>query len=391
MYAPTPKAQRVVIVGGGIAGLSIAVRLGQAGLPVTLLEASLLGFGASTRNQGWLYSGAWFAPANLALARQCHDSLKQTLDFCPECLEPGPTGMLYLLADDAGLAERWTQAWTQADLPFEAVTLEAVTGAIPQWVPNKIRKAWRLPDRAIRTDLLLRHLAKSAEENGVEIRTGTPVAGLLKTGGRVEGVIAASGEELSAGLVILATGGDKALQSEASKGETGEPADYQLAYLKTHLIAIRPGLCPQPFCVLDHQGFNHIPHAASSIFGSNHWIRVGRSDDVSVEPEETERITDQIEQLLPAWNFSESEIVEWAGTTVQAMHRDQTEPGRATLPTVIDHETERGGLENLLSVCPGRASLWPQLAEMTLETVKAKREIPGPEIARPPWMGGDAG
>ncbi len=49
---------RIVIVGGGIAGLSTAVRLTQAGFPITVLEASRMGGGASTRNQGWLHSGA---------------------------------------------------------------------------------------------------------------------------------------------------------------------------------------------------------------------------------------------------------------------------------------------------------------------------------------------
>jgi len=36
------KARRIVIAGGGISGLSIAVRLSQSGLPVTLFEAGLL-------------------------------------------------------------------------------------------------------------------------------------------------------------------------------------------------------------------------------------------------------------------------------------------------------------------------------------------------------------
>jgi glycine/D-amino acid oxidase-like deaminating enzyme len=46
------RSQRIVIVGGGVAGLAIAARLAQAGLPVTVLEASRLGQGATTRNQG---------------------------------------------------------------------------------------------------------------------------------------------------------------------------------------------------------------------------------------------------------------------------------------------------------------------------------------------------
>jgi len=54
MATSSHHANRVVIVGGGVAGLSIAVRLAQSGLPVTVLEASKLGHEASTRNQGWL-------------------------------------------------------------------------------------------------------------------------------------------------------------------------------------------------------------------------------------------------------------------------------------------------------------------------------------------------
>ena len=61
-------SERIVIVGGGFAGLSAAARLAQAGLPVTVLEASKLGYAASTVNQGWLHSGAWFARTHPELA-----------------------------------------------------------------------------------------------------------------------------------------------------------------------------------------------------------------------------------------------------------------------------------------------------------------------------------
>jgi protoporphyrinogen oxidase len=44
----------VVIFGGGISGLSIAVRLVQAGLPVTLLEAAARG------ESGWCEHGDSF-------------------------------------------------------------------------------------------------------------------------------------------------------------------------------------------------------------------------------------------------------------------------------------------------------------------------------------------
>jgi glycine/D-amino acid oxidase-like deaminating enzyme len=368
---------RVVIVGGGISGLSIGARLCQASYKVTLLESSQLGVGASTRNQGWLYSGAWFAPQSIELAKACYQSLVQTLEFCPDCVEPNHTGMCYLLADGASFSDGWTKAWAKAGIPFEALETESVRAKIPHWDPKKIQFAWRLPDRAVRVDVLLSHLATTAENLGMEIRTGT-----------IAGVTTASGEELSADLVILATGGEPSLRSEVSGEVAGDQPSYQFVNLKTHLIAIEPGLCPEPFCVLDHGGFNHIPHSSTSVFGSNHWSTVSRFHDVSVEVAEVQRIVHHLTALLPTWDYPPSRIVKWAGTTVQAMHLDQIEPGRVTLPTVIDHEAEPGRVKNLLSVFAGRASLWPQLAEMAFTDVERKLGRKAVGVAKPPWVDG---
>jgi len=69
-------SQRIVVVGGGVAGLSITARLAQSGLPVTLLERSKLSSAASTRNQGWLHSDGLFAAEQIKLARMYYESLQ---------------------------------------------------------------------------------------------------------------------------------------------------------------------------------------------------------------------------------------------------------------------------------------------------------------------------
>jgi glycine/D-amino acid oxidase-like deaminating enzyme len=63
-YRPTagelvdvPRAARVAIVGGGYAGLSAALELAKNGVDAVVLEASGLGFGASTRNGGAVSGG----------------------------------------------------------------------------------------------------------------------------------------------------------------------------------------------------------------------------------------------------------------------------------------------------------------------------------------------
>jgi glycine/D-amino acid oxidase-like deaminating enzyme len=63
-YTPTagelaelPRSARVAIVGGGYAGLSTALELAKHGVHAVVLEASELGFGASTRNGGAVSGG----------------------------------------------------------------------------------------------------------------------------------------------------------------------------------------------------------------------------------------------------------------------------------------------------------------------------------------------
>ena len=72
MNAVSPRtADRVVVVGGGVAGLSVALRL--APRPVTLVTASALGLGTAT---GWAQGGIAAAVGS---------------DDAPRCMPPIPT------------------------------------------------------------------------------------------------------------------------------------------------------------------------------------------------------------------------------------------------------------------------------------------------------------
>ena len=386
MTAHRLTSTRIVIIGGGISGLSIGVRLAQAGLPVTVLEASQLGFGASTRNQGWLVSGAWFAPRQRDLARMCHESLEQTLSFCPDGPEPECGSMVYMAENPATDCTAWTAAWDDVGIPYEPLTAEALFRRFPELSISRAGEAFSLPDRAIRTDLLLRRLAAAAEQAGVEIRTGTPVARLLQRDNVVEGVETGQGEVLRARLVILAgnaRGGS--LVPGYGTEAVGTQSEIALVALKTHLVAVRPGISRSPLCVLDAGGFNHIPHPPGSVFGSNRWLPVRDAEDEHADQIELARIWEHIHRLFPDVRREDHAVREWAGTTVQAMHVEQIEPGEAPLPTVIDHQWENPAVENLLSVFPGRASLWPQLAELAQQAVLRRLETVEAPVVTPPW------
>jgi hypothetical protein len=121
------------------------------------------------------------------------------------------------------------------------------------------------------------------------------------------------------------------------------------------------------------------------VFGSNRWLHVRHGEDEQPLASELEWIWAHVSRFFPDFRREGHSVVEWAGNTVQAMHMEQIEPGRACWPTVVDHERESPSVRNLLSVFPGRASLWPHLAEQTQQIALQKLESLETRVAAPPW------
>ena len=385
MNAGATTSRRVAIVGGGIAGLATAVRVAQAGLPVTLFEASVLGSAASTRNQGWLHSGGLFALDSPDYARTCYASLEQTLRFCPDCLEPQISTMAYLFGRPETLVKSWTDAWSAAGIPWQEMPIDKVCAELPGLDRARVQHAFQLPDRAIWQNILLEDLAAAAKNAGVEIRTGTPVKCLPIDEGRMPGVVTAAGEEVAAQLVILAAGSSGlAMCREYLEQRPGSQQDFELVPLKVHLAALEPEVGRLPFCIPDVDGLGHIPHPPASVFGLGHWERVSTPDDSTVA-KQVERLQHRIHEFFPDLAASPGSLHTWAGTTIQALRLDQIETGVAIWPAVIDHARYPPHITNLVSIFPGRATLWSKLAEDTRRLVLAKLDASPISTARPPW------
>jgi len=248
--------------------------------------------------------------------------------------------------------------------------------------------AWllRLPDCSFRPHVLLETLANTARSSGVEIRSGTFVSSLLVDEGQVYGVRAGASEEVRAQLVILAIGtASGKLFSPLFMHMVGQQEHYQLAYVKAHLIAVSPATSVNAFHLTGTHSFNHLPHSESSVFGTDRWRAVQDPKDNSVDPHEIKIIEDRVSQFLPG-AFENAEVrKEWAGVTVQAMHLDEVDPAQAFRPTIVDHAQQPHGIENVISIFPGRATLWAELAARVEEAVVDKTKRAPTTTSRPPW------
>jgi len=201
---PKPEAAEIVIVGGGVIGLSIARALAIRGIrDVLLLERGSLGAEASFAAAGMLAPQAEADTQDCFLTLACR-SRDIYEDFASALLEESgvdveleTTGTLYLAFDEEGVKEneeryRWQ---TRAGLPVDKLTA-ADARRLEPCVSEDVVAALRFPrDMQVENRRLVSALTISAQKQGVKLRTGVTVQSICFSGERVTGL------ETSCGLV----------------------------------------------------------------------------------------------------------------------------------------------------------------------------------------------
>jgi glycine/D-amino acid oxidase-like deaminating enzyme len=195
----------VVVVGGGVVGVSAAAFLAEAGAAVTLIEASGIAAGASGRNSGVVQQ-----PFDVALRELHLDTVaiyRGLADHGVDFVLPAePAGLLLVSLAPGGprrAAADLAKAWPE--LEPEYVAGEALQRLEPSLAPEvsacRLRIGYPVPP-----DLATRALASLARRRGVRFLIGRGPAGLLRDGDRVSGVRLADDTTIPAGAVLVAAG-----------------------------------------------------------------------------------------------------------------------------------------------------------------------------------------
>lgn len=181
---------RLIVAGGGLAGLSAAVRAAGLGARVELLEKGETAGGSLPHSSGYLWSYNDF------------DTFR----------EQAPGG----------------------DPALQSLHLELIEGAL-QWLeflgaPVLSRETGNPLTSGARLDPqgLFDALMKRLNDSGAEVRTGAALSGVLHESGRVTGARLSSGGDRPADAVVLATGGFGANRELVGRYVTENPGELRL-------------------------------------------------------------------------------------------------------------------------------------------------------------------
>ncbi|HTU94671.1 MAG TPA: FAD-dependent oxidoreductase [Solirubrobacteraceae bacterium] len=197
-----PDRARVVIIGGGVGGASIAYHLAQLGeRDVVLVDRNELTSGSTFHSAGLVGQ----LRGSVSLTRMMMDSvaLYRTLDCgWVEC------GGIRLACSEEREQEVLRQvAWSETfGLPLELLTPSEAQALFPLMVTDGVRCASYLPtDGYLDPSLLTYALADGARRGGCQIFTHTRVHDVVVTEGRVRGIKTEWGD-IEAEVVVNAAG-----------------------------------------------------------------------------------------------------------------------------------------------------------------------------------------
>ena len=187
------KAYDVVIIGAGIVGSACAAECAREGLSVAIVEAGIIGGGATAAGMGHLVVMD-DSEAQFALTRYSQQLWDDIADELPREVEHDACGTIWIAADDDEMAEarRKARVYSDRGVAVEILDAHSLAEAEPQLRPG-LAGGLRVPgdsviyppcaaqffvDQALarRAELFLGAAVEEITADGIRLRDGTSIA-----------------------------------------------------------------------------------------------------------------------------------------------------------------------------------------------------------------------
>ena len=196
----------MVVIGGGIVGVTAAIFLAEAGIPVVLCEKGRIGAEQSSRNWGWIRTQGR-DPRELPLMLEAMRLWHRLKDEAGQDFGFRISGSTYVAEDDAAMAER--TAWLD-EVKAIGVTTRLMSSADVDSLlgqnSGRFKGGIHTPtDACAEPDMAMAALGDLVRRKGVTVLEGVAVRGIERKAGRVAGVVTERGR-IACEAVLLAGG-----------------------------------------------------------------------------------------------------------------------------------------------------------------------------------------
>jgi glycine/D-amino acid oxidase-like deaminating enzyme len=201
-----PAAADVVIIGGGIAGISTAYFLARKGISTVVLEKGLVGAEQSSRNWGWCRQQGRDL-RELELARQSLDLWEGLPQEIGADLGFRRTGVVFVTDSPAELAgwEHWRNAAQQYQVHSQILTAAEAQARTPGSKKRWIGGLYTPTDGRAEPSKAAPFLARAARQRGAVVLENCAARLIETAAGRVASVVTERGT-IHTGTVLCAGG-----------------------------------------------------------------------------------------------------------------------------------------------------------------------------------------
>jgi len=254
------SARDVIVIGGGVIGLSIAWELAQHGVAVRVLEQGLFGQEASWAGAGMLPPGnpeqaqtieARLRGGSHLLWPQWTEQLRaQTgidngfhrcggIEVRPPTFAVGAGDVSPPVSQTTESLSKKIAAWRAEGVTAIPLSASELHQRLPALNPD-IADGYLLPELGqVRNPRHLKALYQACAAGGVDLRAGTPVVDFIRDGKRIAAVRTA-GDEFQAAEYIVASGAwSRSLLQRAGYDTSFEPVRGQIVLLETPTVLFR--------------------------------------------------------------------------------------------------------------------------------------------------------
>ena len=201
------SAAQVVVVGGGVIGVSIAFHLAEAGLDVLLLEKHGLGSGSTCKAAGGVRA-SFTDPLNVAMGMRGLEVFANFKQLYGQEIDFIRTGYLYCLADQAAVDVYGACVELQNRLGVlsRIVSPDEAQAISPLVDPAAMQAAvWSAGDGRATPESVVAGYASAARRAGAKLLTGIKVTGVEMSGPDITGVVTTAGM-IRTSMVVCAAG-----------------------------------------------------------------------------------------------------------------------------------------------------------------------------------------